>query len=100
VLPIGATIVVIAAFCHDRLSAAVQRLQAKGYPLAVLWAPTIRRRRRWRAQLFDLAARLRELERARLPPFGRPDRSAPSHAAVSRLTRLFPLVISPRSATW
>lgn len=84
-LPIGATIVVVAAYCQDRLAAAVQRLQAKGYPLAVLWAaddpppPSLAP-----LNLFDLAARLRELERSAGAAFGRPGPDRPEPAPVER----------------
>jgi uncharacterized protein (DUF58 family) len=82
-LPLGATIVFVASYCNDRLAAALHRLDAKGYPLAVLWAaddppPSALAT----LNVYDLAPRLRELERSRQDGFARPAEEPPQPAIV------------------
>jgi hypothetical protein len=36
-LPMGATVVVVAAYLHDSLSARIVRLAQRGHPVALLW---------------------------------------------------------------
>lgn len=72
-LPLGATIVFVASFCSDKLAAMLHRLAAKGYPLAVLWAADDAPPRSLTSlNLYDLSARLRELDRAAGHGFARP----------------------------
>ena len=72
-LPLGATIVVIAAYCSERLGATLHRLRGKGYPLAVMWAsddppPSVLAG----LDLHDLSPGLRDLERNRTGGFAPP----------------------------
>lgn len=84
-LPIGATIVIIAAFAHPRLVGAIQRLHGKGYPLAVLWAADEPPPKALATlNLFDLAARLRELERSSGMAFARPGEGQAESAPIER----------------
>ncbi|MGH2583444.1 MAG: DUF58 domain-containing protein [Dehalococcoidia bacterium] len=82
-LPLGATIVLVAAYCHESLAATLHRLQAKGYPLAILWAaddppPTVLAG----LNIFNLAGRLKELERTSHEAFARPIEPSPEPAVV------------------
>ena len=76
-LPLGATIVVVAAFCSDRLAGTIHRLRDKGYPLAIMWAadepppPSLAG-----LDVHQLAPRLRELERGAQVSFARPAEAA------------------------
>jgi hypothetical protein len=72
-LPLGATIVLVASYCHEPLAATLQRLQLKGYPLAILWtADTEPPPPLAGLNVFDLAPRMRELEREHDASYARP----------------------------
>ena len=72
-LPLGATVVFVASYCHDRLAATLHRLFAKGYPLAILWAADDPPPSSLAGlNVYDMAPRLGELERARGDGFRRP----------------------------
>jgi uncharacterized protein (DUF58 family) len=82
-LPLGATVVVVAAYCHEPLATTLHRLQGKGYPLAILWAadepapPALAG-----LNVFNLASRLRELERDADKAFARPETASPRPAVT------------------
>lgn len=72
-LPLGATVVVVAALCGERLAATLHRLHERGHPLAVLWVaddppPSII----GALNIYNLAQQLRELERADHGTFAAP----------------------------
>lgn len=84
-LPLGATIVLVASYCHESLAATLQRLQLKGYPLAILWtADTEPPPPLAGLNVFDLAPRLRELEREHDTSFARPKVEESPAPAVER----------------
>lgn len=72
-LPLGATIVVAAAFCPPRLAATLLRLHEKGHPLVLLWAADEPPPEHVSAlRVYDIAPRLRELERTHDRAFAPP----------------------------
>ena len=82
-LPLGATIVLVAALCPERLSATLHRLHARGHPLAVLWVadeppPALLAD----LNVTNLATRLRELERAAQGSFAPEMAAAPNPEIV------------------
>ena len=63
-LPLGATVVVVAAYLPDALAARLVRLRQRGHPLALLWvADDAPSRDLAGVQVFNLGGRLRRLER-------------------------------------
>ena len=76
-LPLGATVVVIAALCGERLAATLYRLRERGHPLAVLWVaddpPPIGI---GRLNVYNLSQQLRGLERVDHGTFAPPSAGA------------------------
>jgi uncharacterized protein (DUF58 family) len=84
-LPLGATIVLVASYCHESLAATLHRLELKEYPLAILWtADTPPPPALAGLNVFDLAPRLRELERSHDTAAFAPRREEPATPAVAR----------------
>lgn len=84
-LPLGATIVVIAAFLPERLAARVDRLHRRGHPITLLWAGDAPPPNLPGVRLYTISDPMRALERtwaAEAPPTGIHARP-PAPAAVA-----------------